>query len=176
MPRPWERRRVVYRRPVGATPERRDDEAPEDYSRRRDEDVRRQVEEDREASERARKDAYDRGVREGRHSKKGHPILTLVVIALAALGLVFIGLWIRSGSPSQAGAQIGTAAVVAGERAEDTARVAGDVVEAEIDERTDGDPDTPPPGEIGAADPTPAPAPAGTATTTTETTRTTTPQ
>lgn len=173
MPRPWERRRVVYRRPVGSVPTRPEDAAaPGAYSPRSDDDVRRQIEADREASERSRREAYERGVREGRHSKKGHPILTLVVIALAALGLVFLGLWIRSGSPSQAGAQIGTAAVVAGDRAGEAARTAGDVVQEEVQERTDGNPATPPPGEIGAREP--AAAPSDAAATSTETTRTTT--
>ncbi len=171
MPRPWERRRVVYRRPLGAAPVRNPDETVADYSARREEDVRRQVEVDREATDRTRRDAYERGVREGRRGHKSHPFLTLIVIALAALGLVFIGLWIRSGSPSQAGSQIGTAAVVAGDRAQDAARTAGAVVQDEVAERTDGDPATPPqtaPADAPPANQEAAPAIA------TETTRSTT--
>lgn len=183
MPQPWERRRVVYRRPIGAAPARRPDEQPEDYVRRRDEDVRRQVDADRDATERARREAYERGVREGRRSKKGHPFLTLIVVALAALGLVFIGLWIRSGDPSQAGRQIGTAADVAGQEAREAATVAGqeareaagaagERVNQEYDARTDGDPNTPPPSTSTTPPPvTPAEAGATSTTSTTTTTR-----
>lgn len=170
MPRPWERRRVVYRRPLGAAPVQGVDESAADYGVRREQDVRRQVEADRDATDQARREAYDRGVREGRRSHKSHPFLTLIVIALAALGLVFIGLWVRSGSPSQAGSQIGTAAVVAGDRAQDAARTAGEVVQDEVAERTDGDPATPPPASAPAANQEATP-PAATETTRTTTTR-----
>ncbi len=165
MPRPWERRRVVYRRPIGAAPVRQADEAPEAYVQRRDDDIRRQLEADREATDRARREAYERGVREGRRSKKGHPLLTLIVVALAVLGLVFVGLWIRSGSPTAAGAQIGTAADVAQDRALDAAATTGDRVSEEIDARTDGRTDTPP---LGQAPVEPATATSTTTTTTTQ--------
>ena len=118
MPQPWERRRVVYRRPIGPVAVRRPDDAPVDVVQRREQDEQRLRDADR--------DAYERGRRDGRRSHRSHPILTLVVLALAALGLVFIGLWARSGSPSQAGAQIGTAAVVAADRTRDAATVAAD--------------------------------------------------
>lgn len=157
MPQPWERRRVVYRRPIGPVAARRIDEPPEDYVRRREDDERRLREADR--------DAYDRGRRDGRRSHRSHPILTFVVLALAALGLVFIGLWARSGSPSQAGAQIGTAAAVASERTQDAAVVATDRAQQTA-------------GELGdrferAREGRPAPTPAPDATASTTTTSTT---
>lgn len=155
MPQPWERRRVVYRRPIGPVAARRVDEAPEDYVRRRDEDAQRLREADR--------DAYERGRREERRSRRSHPILTFIVLALAALGLVFIGLWARSGSPSQAGAQIGTAASIAADRTQDAAAVAAQRTQEtagqlgdRFERAREGNPAPPPTGD----QPTqPAPAP-----------------
>lgn len=119
MPQPWERRRIVYRRPIGPVSSRRADEAPEEYVRRREDDERRLREADRESNERVRREAYERGRHDARRERRSHPILTFVVVALAALGLVFIGLWVRSESPSTAGQQIGTAASAAADRTRD---------------------------------------------------------
>jgi len=98
--------------------------------------------------------AYDKGRRDERSRRKSHPILALIVLAIAVVGAIMIFLAMREGSFSGAGQvadqQLAVAQAEAPGVIANASQKAGEVAR-DVGERVDGD-------EAQPAQPAPAPA------------------